>query len=326
MGTSYKEDHFNDILVWDNFYPGYLVPENQDFLPDFFQKDYENTLFSVFGQYRHKIEDIEFWAGVRNDAHEKFEDNLSFSSGIAWELSHDFMLKASYGSGYRTPVAKQVEFALDDRLEQIRTVNLQLQYKPGRQTLFALTLFRNDIEEHVVGDRYEGAGISLPNDQTIDGIELEWAFAATDTLSFSGNATFLKNDGPEEAFLYNDYTYFDDEGIEQKHYQTLTHNYDTGPAVMVNLSGIWQIAEHIRLMSQVKYFSERELYYSVDDKIRKYPDVWLCNLRLRFEDIKSCDIDLFVNNVFNTQFKTFDAASDHSMESVSAGITLNYKW
>jgi hypothetical protein len=41
LGTSYKEDHFNDILLWDSFYPGYLVPENLYFLPEFSRKDYQ---------------------------------------------------------------------------------------------------------------------------------------------------------------------------------------------------------------------------------------------------------------------------------------------
>ncbi|SDT84626.1 TonB-dependent receptor plug domain-containing protein [Desulfobacula phenolica] len=320
VGTSYKEDHFKDILVWNSFYPGFLVPENQGFLPDFSQKDYENTLFSVFGQYRHKIQDIEFWAGFRNDDHEKFEDKVSFSSGIAWELSSELMVKAIYGSGYRTPFAKQVDTITENCLEQINNINLQLQYKPNPKTLFSITVFRNDIKDHVVGDRYEGAGVSLSNSQTIDGIELEWEFAATQSLSFSGNATFLDNDGTYETFLSYEHISYPD------YYPVLHHSYDTGSDIMFNLSGVWQMAEHIKLVSQIEYFSGRELYYSMDDETRKYPDAWLCNLRLRFEDVNSWDIDLFVNNVFSNKYKTFDAASDHSSESVSAGITLKYKW
>lgn len=320
LGTSYKKDHFDDILVWNSFYPGFLVPENQDFMPDFSQKDYENTLFSVFGQYRHKIRNVELWAGFRNDDHEKFEDKISFSSGISWALSPELMVKAGYGSGYRTPFAKQLEETGENCLEQIENINLQLQYKPNRRTLFALTLFRNDIENHVVGDRYEGAGVSLPNHQTIDGIELEWEFAATQTLSFTGNATFLDNDGPDEIFLSYEHIHYPD------YYPALNHGYDTGSDVMFNLSAVWQIAEHIKLVSQLEYFSERELYYSVGHETRKYPDVWLSNLRLKFEDINSWDIDLFINNIFSNRYQTFDAASDHPSESISAGIALKYNW
>ncbi len=326
LGTSYKEDHYDDILVWDSFFPGYLAPENLYFLPPFSQKDYDNTLFSVFTQYRHKIDNIEFWAGLRSDDHKKFQDEISFSSGAAWSISPEFLLKASYGSGYRTPFAKQLDQNTEPRLEQIKNFNLQLQYKPNKQNLFSLTAFRNNIDDHVLGDRYEGAGVSLPNQQTIDGIELEWEFAATDSLSFSGNATFLSNDGPDESFLFNDYTYIDDEGNEQKHYQTLTHQYDTGPDVILNLSGLYKISEDIKLIPKIRYFSERELYHSVTNETRKYPEAWIFDLRLRISRFKSCDIDLYVNNIFNNKFKTFDAVSDHLDESINAGISLKYRW
>jgi outer membrane cobalamin receptor len=329
LGTSYKEDHFKNILVWDSFYPGYLVPGNPDFLPKFVQKDYENSQFSVFGQYRHKIEDIEFWVGFRSDDHEKFEDKTSISSGAAWSLSPEFIVKASYGSGYRTPFAKQLDENTETRLEQIKNINLQLQYKPNRQALFALTIFKNDIKDHVMGDRYKGAGIHLPNSQAIDGIELEWEFPAGPFLSFLGNVTFLDNDGTDETFLSYEYISYGDD-----YYSPLIHDYDTGSDVMFNLSGIWQIAEKVRLISQVKYFSQRKLYYFVNNhetvsqeiRTRKYPDAWLCNLRLRFEDIRSWDIDLFINNIFNTEVKTFGTASGHNSDSISAGITLKYRW
>ncbi len=326
VGTSYKEDHYDDILVWNSFFPGYLTSGNLYFLPPFSQKDYDNSLLSVFSQYRHKIENIEFWVGLRNDNHKKFQDKTSFSSGAAWSISPEFILKTSYGSGYRTPFAKQLDENTESRLEQIKNFNVQLQYKPNKQNLFSVTAFRNDIDNHVLGDRYEGAGVSLPNHQTIDGIELEWEFEATDNLSFSGNATFLSNDGPDEVFLFNDYTYFDDDGNEQKHYERLTHRYDTGSDTILNLSGIWKITENIKLIPQVKYFSDRELYYSVSDETRKYPDAWLFNLRLRINTGKFSDIDLFVNNIFSTRFGTFDAASGHNRESFNAGIIFKYKW
>ncbi len=62
VGTSIREDHFDDILVWDTFFPGFFVPTNESFLPQFSQNDYRNTLLSVFSQYRHKVDNIDFWA------------------------------------------------------------------------------------------------------------------------------------------------------------------------------------------------------------------------------------------------------------------------
>ena len=326
VGASYKEDHFDDILVWESFFPGYIIPDNQYFFPEFSQNDYDNALYSIFGQYRQKIRNIELWAGVRSDGHEQFEDKISISSGLAWSLSPEYIFKASYGSGYRTPFAKQLAENGHACLEQIQNINFQLQYKPDSKSLFALTLFQNDIDDHVVGDRYEGAGLSVPNSQTIEGIELEWEFDASDRLTFFGNATFLANEGPAEIFLFNDYTYVDDEGNVQKHYQTLTHPYDTGSDIMLNFSLAWDITDNIRIVPRVRYFSPRELYYSVGNEIREYPEAWLCDLQVHISDFRSCDVSLFVNNLFNTRFRTFDAASTHYSESLNAGLIFRYHW
>ena len=345
VGMSYKEDHFNDILVWDAFYPSFLNFDNDNLFPDFFKRDYENTLVSVFSQYRHKIGNVEVWGGLRNDDHDRFEDKTSFSSGVAWSLSSDFLVKGIYGSGYRTPFTRQLigieanRFIGNipgrpiadtaNRLEQIKNMSLQLQYKPNAHNRFALTVFRNDISDHVVGDRYEVGGISLANRQTIDGIELEWKFKASDSLSFFGNVTFLDNSGPDETFLARDLeaSLFDDDGnLAEIRYIDFIHSYDTGPNTLLNLSGIWQVTDNIQIIPQVRYFSQRELYYSRENETRTFPGAWLCNLRVSLKDIQSFDIDLFVNNIFNTRYRTFDAASDHHTESISAGISIRYRW
>lgn len=335
FGTSYREDNFKDVLVWDAFYPGFFTPINSSelieegpVLPNMSFEDYDNRLFSVFGQYRHKIRDVELWAGLRMDDHDRFEDKISFSSGIAWSVSPELMIKTILGSGYRTPFAKQINADRGDRLEQIKNFNLQLQYQPNSKTQFAITLFRNDIDNHVVGDRYEGAGVSLPNGQFIDGVELEWKFSPLETLSFFGNATFLDNSGPDETFLNNDFSHIDidENGAIDRNFQSLSHEYDTGSDIILNLSGVWQIKKDVYLIPQVKYFSDRQLYYSVGNETRKFPSAWLCNLRLRVLNLRSFDMDVYMNNIFDTQFETFDAASDHPSESFNAGFSITYKW
>ena len=43
------------------------------------------------------------------------------------------------------------------------------------------------------------------------------------------------------------------------------HEYDAGPDTTFRLSGIWELSANIALIPQIEYFSERSLYYSVDD-------------------------------------------------------------
>ena len=46
--------------------------------------------------------------------------------------------------------------------------------------------------------------------------------------------TLFDNDGPDEIFLYNDFDFTDPDGVEQKHFQTLQHNYDLGADTRIN--------------------------------------------------------------------------------------------
>ncbi len=325
-GISGRKDKFDNVPVWGSFYPDYFDSRNLYFLPIVEKKDYDNRLLSVFGQYRHKFKNIEFWTGIRHDNHAEYQDKTSYSSGIALHLFSDYIIKAIYGTAYRTPFVKQLYEYGGERLEKIKSTNFQIQWKPDRENKIALTIFRNKIENHVIADLYEGAGLSTPNRQTIDGLEMECDLKILDSLKFSGNVTLLDNDGPDEIFLYNDYTYIDSEGVEQKHYQELNHDYDSGADTTINLACIWNITENIKFIPEIEYFSKRELYYPLEDIIKKYPEEWLCNLNLRFENIKGFDLHLYVNNIFDNHYKVFDSSSALEDESLSTGVILRFKW
>ena len=326
LGISGRKDSYDNVLVWKSFFPDYFDADNVYFLPMVEKKDYDNRLFSIFGQYRHKLDNIELWTGIRHDYHVEYEDKISHSSGIAWRFFSDYIVKAIYGTAYRTPFADQLDVYGGDLLEKIKSANFQIQWKPDRDNKIALTMFRNKIDNHVISDLYEGAGLSMPNNQTIDGLELEWDLKVLDSFKVSGNVTLLDNYGPDEIFLYNDYTYTDSEGIEKKHYQKLSHAYDTGADTKINLTGIWSITENIKIIPEIEYFSKRKFYYPLEDITREYPGEWLCNLNLRFENIKGFDLHLYINNIFDNHYKTFNLISTAKDESLNAGMIVRFKF
>lgn len=322
LGTSWRKDRFDNVPVWKSFFPGYFSPDNLKLLlPAVEKNDYDNHLFSTFGQYRHKLRDIELWTGIRHDNHDKYEDKTSYNCGIAWHFFSDYMIKAIYGTAYRTPFADQLDKYDGEKLEKIKSANFQIQWKPDKDNKIALTMFRNKIDNHVIPDLYEGAGISLPNSQTINGLELECGLKISDSFRFSGNATLLDNDGPDEVFLYNDYNL-----DSQPHYLELNHDYDAGADTKINLACIWDITENIKFIPEVEYFSKRKLYYPLENITKKYPEEWLCNLNLRFENIIGFDLHIYVNNIFNNHYKIFNSSSALKDESLSAGMILRFKW
>ena len=338
LGTSWRKDKFDNILVWESFFPDYFTPENPDILPIVENNDYDNRLVSTFGQYRHKFKNIEFWTGIRYDDHAEYEDKTSYNCGIAWQLSSHYIIKAIYGTAYRTPFVDQlgeydqlVEYKAD-QLEKIKSANFQVQWKPDKDSRIALTLFRNKIDNHIIGGMCDGLGLSTPNNQTIDGFELECDLKFTDSFKFSCNITLLDNDGPDEITLYEQYD------IDfQPYYQELNHDYDSGADTKINFAAIWNITENIKLIPEIEYFSKRKLYYIADEDIanedmrkkyitEKYPGEWLCNLNLRFENIRGFDLHLYVNNIFNNHYKVFDSSSALEDESLNAGIMIRVKF
>ncbi|MDA3791493.1 MAG: TonB-dependent receptor plug domain-containing protein, partial [Desulfobacula sp.] len=127
LGTSWRKDRYDDIPIFQSFYPEFFIPENLFFLPEVEQSDFRNELFSFFGQYRHKLEHLELWAGARRDNHGQYADRTSYNLGFAYSFS-DYMFKSIYGTAYRTPFAKLLDEYGGNNLEEIKSLNFQLSW------------------------------------------------------------------------------------------------------------------------------------------------------------------------------------------------------
>lgn len=330
-GASWRENKFSDILVWKGFMPDFLNKENQyNQLPRYETMSYENRLGSVFAQYRHRFSNLELWAGVRNDDHDQFEDKVSYSLGAAWSFSPELLLKTIHGTAYRTPFPKQVSLDDDIALERINNTSVQLAWMPGNESKVSLTLFRNEIENHVADERYNGLGVSTPNNQTIDGAELEWDFKLTDSLSLAGNVTVLNNSGPDETYTYNRFDY----NQSGEYLKTLNYDYDAGADTMGNLSLNWRMTDHITLVPELRYFSKTRLHYlkepSVFEPIEittlESPEVWLMDLHLKIEDVFPFSVDFFVENLWDESYSMPGMYSEIQGKSFNAGVLIKMKW
>lgn len=325
-GASWRKTEFDDILVWKSFMPDYLSEENSFFFPEYTAEDYENRLTSVFGQYRHKLSNLELWLGLRNDYHDRFEDKVSYSAGASWSFLPDLILKTIYGTAYRTPFARQVEEDVDTRLERIKSANVQIAWKPGKDKKLLLTFFENQIDNHVIEDRYAGAGLSIPNNQTIYGVELEGALRITDFLSISGNVTALGNSGPDEAYLYKDYSYIDNDGKIQDHFQTLNYAYDAGADTMVNVAVNWNLTDKITFVPRIRYFSETRLYFPLDDVTLECHEVWLMDIYFKIREVFPFDLDIYVENLADHDYVVPGTYTFKNGEGFNAGVKAVLKW
>ncbi len=334
-GVSWRKTSFNNILVWKSFMPGYLNEANIDLLPLFEIENYGNRLTSVFGQYRHRFSNLEIWAGLRNDDHAQLEDKISYNAGLAWDFSPNLIFKTIYGTAYRIPSAGQLTEGSNNHLERIESANAQIAWKSGKEKKISLTLFRNKISNHVIEDRYAGAGLSSPNNQSILGAELEWKFKLFKNVFASGNITTLNNSGPDETYYYGRYKgeifNIEDEFDKPSTYQ---YDYDTGANTVFNASLNWKITEDITLTPGLRYISETKLYYlyeedpSMPTEVIEVTssDVWLMNTHLKINNIFPFSMDLFVENLWNETYKCPGMYTVNSGKSFNAGIIIKMDW
>lgn len=324
LGASWRRDRYEDIPVWGSFLPDLIQSDNLYFLPVVNTIDFKDDLGSVFGQYRHDLGNVELWGGIRYDVHDQYENRISFNTGLAWDRDN-YIFKLLYGTGYRTPFARQLKEDLSHRLEKINSLNAQLAWKTT-DTQASATVFVNDIEKHVVEDRYAGAGLSTPNSQTIYGLELELEHQLFDRLRLGGNLTLLKNSGPNEVYFYNDFSFTDPDGNVVKNFQELEHAYDMGPDILGTLKASWQVSRHVSLMSELRYFSSQTMYFPIEDVTKSCDAAWNQDVSLHVEKLFPFDLSLYVNNVFDNDNTIPGVYSITRPPSLSAGFSIRMSW
>lgn len=326
-GISLKSDQYDQVPVWDGFFQTFLADTDEGNLrlPEIEQPNFSNELFSVFGQYRHKFNFVEIWAGARYDNHSAYEDEISYTTGFAWNIDK-FILKGIFGTGYRTPFARQLKES-DPGLEKITTLNLGLSWK-HMGTRATATLFRNAIENHVIEDRYAGYGLSSPNSQDIYGLELEVEHQFFQNLTLCANLTLLNNSGTDEVYYHNDYNIYDPESLEllERHYVELSHAYEAGPDIMGTVKAVWDINRNLSLVPELRYFGSQTIYFPVTDETLSCGQAWVMDVNLRIRNYFPFDVNLFVKNLFDNKYKTPGLYSVIRNPGFTAGVTLRYSW
>jgi len=325
-GVSYRKVENIGVPIWDSYLPDYLNSENSWFLPSVQQNDYATELWSVFGQYRMTIGEVDFLLGLRNDDHDSFENKLSYNTGLVWTPSESWAIKALLGTAYRTPTARQLIDNEIPELEEIKSINLEASWKLNQRAGFSICGFVNKIANHVVEDPY--AGLSTPNSQDIRGMELKAFIKPMDQVSITANFTMLHTSGPNEVYRYIEYTTIDSEGNPVDHWAEIEYPYDMGPDRLFNLDVLWAPTEKISLFSRIKYFSGYQLTYPYADEYGESDNTWLMDAGITIRDLFITDSDMEVtcSNVFNTNYVVPGTYSLEKGKGVSIGLVWRKRW
>ena len=326
-GLSYRDTRITDAPVWDGFLPEYLGPENENLLPLLEQVSYDNRVVSAFAQYSHKFGEIEIMGGIRHDAHEAYEDATSYNVAAVWNPSSQWVLKLLHGTAFRTPYARQLRDEEDTiEPEQIRNFSAQLSWKPLAAVDLSVCLFNNRIDYHVMEDPY--AGLSEANEQDIDGLEAQVRLIPWETVELSANLTLLDNQGPDETYWYNDYTYIDDEGNVVKNYVELTYPYDPGAKRLFNLTGLWRPSDRLTAGMTLRYIGKRDFIYPIDETMTTCDDVWLLDMNATVHRFFHPGVDLTVGvrNLLDEEYETPGTYSVIEGDPLTVWAVVRWKW
>jgi len=319
-GLSFRKTDVRNAAIWKSYFPDYVAQEKTTFLPLYTLANYNDRLWSLFGQYNHKMGDFDFSVGLRNDDHAEYQDALSYNAGVVWTPLSEWTFKALYGTAYRTPFARQLLGDEKPDLEEIETFNLQTGWKPSEKGELNICGFVSKIKNHLMEDPY--AGLSKPNHQKIYGVELSGRFSPFKNLDFSANLTLLNNSGPDETYRY--VKYWDPD----PHYEELNFPYDTGPKRQFNLMGTWRPVEKVTLFARLGYHSSTQLLYPRADTIQHIPGAWVLDVTGTVNDIllPGLDIQVSIRNLTNNHYETAGTYSTISGEPFTAEVVLRKRW
>ncbi len=325
-GWSFRKKNIEDALVWEDYLPELLGPENEDFLPRIREEDYDSELWSVFGQYTHKFDEMDVWFGLRQDFHHPYEDHLSFSTGASWSPSDKWMIKLLYGTAYRTPFARQLIEEEEPELEKIKSLSCQIAWEPTKKINLSIVGFSSRIEDHIMEDPY--AGLSQRNHQDIQGVEIEGRWNPYQQFELSSNLTLLNNDGPDEIYHFCDYTFIRPDGTVAKHFIDLEYPFDTGPDTIFNLMGTWRPSDRFTAFIRANYFSSRRLIFPRGEGSLKVSGVWRMDLNANLKNLfnSGLDFNVAIRNLADHNFETPGTYHLIEGEPFSVEVLLRKSW
>jgi outer membrane cobalamin receptor len=330
-GTSVRQKRIRNAPIWTDYLPAYLGPTNLDFLAFVTEKDYDTTLKSYFGRYKHKFGLAEIWFGARHDDHNEYQDDTSINTGLAFFPTSEWTIKGIYGTAYRTPFTRQLLEEARPDLEKITSFNFEVAWKPSEKTEFSICNYFSRIKNHFIEHPYTEE-MSQPNKQDLYGIEFEGRYAIHPTLELAANLTWLQSDGPDEKYIYNYYTFLRPDGSVVKYYKELEYPYDSGPEKLFNLIGTWRPDHRSTTVLSLLYEGSRQLSYpqdTFDDFVHKRrPGGLILNLITTLHDypIPGMELEFSAKNLLDRDYEIPGMYNTISGDPLAFKVMLRKKW
>jgi outer membrane cobalamin receptor len=326
-GASWRHNDVNNALVKDGFRPIILDPDEILFVPRISQKDFTSDIYSVFGQFRYRLDKAEIWLGGRYEDHSDYSDEFSGSLGVQapfWEAGH---VKMTYGTAFRTPYSRQLFEDSSLNQEKISTFSAQLAWHPGTVQNYELTLFHSRLKDHRSEDPY--GGLSLGSNLEMYGAELSTRFPLTETLTAQAGLSWVDGSDGEDDYSVFAYSIVRPGGEREDFYDNWSQSYDRGPEWLARISLDWAIAAAHNLRVTASAGGDRDASYFKGTIDKDYTTPVLVDLTYNLPGILTSGRDrlsLRVTNLFDRDYKQPDIYGPVEGEPLRFGLTWEFEF
>ena len=238
-GASWRHNKVDGALVKDGFLPDFLQPDEPFFTPNLEQSDFNNDIYSVFGQFRYRFGQSEWWLGGRLEDHSEYDQSVTYNVGFQTSSGEDLHFKMVYGDAIRTPYSAQLFDVSTLKQEKIRTLSARMDWTPMENQRYSLTLFYSHIKHHRSEDPY--GGLSLEQKRDLYGAELALEHSLTESLTAFIGLSLVDTDNGQEEYRYLAYSIIRPDGSREDVYEEWEQSYDQGPEWMARFSLDWSI-------------------------------------------------------------------------------------
>jgi len=322
LGASYRYNKITDSIVRKD--PISVEPENTLFTPLIEKEDFNTSLWSIFGQFRHHWNHLDAWLGLRLDNHSQYNQTISHNIGINWFPRPSWYLKLLYGTAYRTPYNQELVGRKGLDPEQIQNLSMNFNWSPHASFSFSATIFWNEIRRHIQEEPY--GGFSKPGSEDIYGGELDISWQVSPSLRFWANTTLLSQNGDKEKYRVLDFVFIKPDGTKEEYYSSWETPFDTGPENLFNIGLLWSPADRLNFFARLQYADSMISYYKQGELCYSTEPQWLLDTTITVKDvlIQDLDIQLALKNIFNENYKVPGTYSPIAADPFEAYLGL--KW
>jgi len=300
-GVSWRRNQVDNALVRDGFLPEFIQDAEPLFVPVIDQQDFTSRLLSMFGQFRYRLGNAEYWAGLRLDHHSQYPQALSYSLGVYQPLGHKAYWKTAFGTAFRSPWSSQLFNQQQFEPERIQTLSSQLAWQPGAEDLVELTLFYSRISDHRAEDPY--GGLSQPATGSGYGGELRLHRKLTRPLAVEVGVGIHGGKTVQEDYRVLAFSIIRPDGTRYDEYESWRQPADQGPRWLGRCTLLWRPAAAQLLTLGVTGGGD---YTGSDTKAqytRDYQTPWLVNFSYHRPGFSNRDrLSLRITNLFDHDY------------------------